>query len=125
VPRVESFVGKLAGGKRVYVRRLKGDESESPIVLAVYADVRGGGMTIVARFHDPPHPGDRQHMRCRNGLEHEWSCHWEDTGETMTPAEAARWNRHWWTHVGKHAAEIVELKPVAEHGANLKKYQPK
>lgn len=108
---VRTFRGRLASGKPVYVRKTKGDTSGARIALAVYADVRGGGMTLVARFHDPPLRGDR-HMRCDNGEEHEGSCSWVDAG-AMTPAEAARWNVHWWRHVARTAAEVVELEPVA------------
>jgi hypothetical protein len=106
-----TFKGKLASGKPVYVRRTKGDTSGARIALAVYADVRGGGMTLVVRFHDPPLPEDR-HMRCDNGDEHEGSCYWVSEAGPMTPAEAARWNAHWWRHVARTAAEVVELEPV-------------
>jgi hypothetical protein len=92
------------------VRRTRGDASDARIALAVYADVRGDGMTLVARFHDPP--------RCRHGLDHEGSCHWEDdTGGPMTPAEAARWNRHWRRHVARTAAEVVGLEPIGRRSS--------
>lgn len=108
-----TFRGRLASGKPVYVRRTKGDASGARIAFAIYADVRGNGMTLVARFHDQPLRGD-QYMRCRHGLAHEGSCWWEPADESMTSEEAARWCQHWWTHVGRRAAEVVTLEPVAQ-----------
>lgn len=122
------FVGRLESGARVYVYRSRNDQSDAPLAFAVFADTgRDGKMRIVARFHDPSQDADAspaRQMYCANGHEHKpYSCHWTRVPEQLSPREHARWSAHWWTHVGNTRAEVVELKPAGERGANLKRQQ--
>lgn len=110
-----SFVGRLASsGKRVYVRRLKGDATSDPIAFAVFADVgRNGKMVLVARFHDPFTMDVAHQMFCANGTDHGVSaCHWTRVSEPFTAEQAARWSAHWWSHVGNTPSEVVALVPT-------------
>lgn len=114
----DSFVGKLASGKRVYVKRLKGDESGLPITHAVFVDWSNDGkLRLVSRFHSSPTSTDSRTVNglfCANGMEHSQGlCNWTKSAEPIPVETAAKWNAHWWEHVGNHYAEVVELKPVA------------
>lgn len=111
----DSFVGHFASGKRVYVRRLKSDKSDAPIVFAVFADIgRNGKLVLVQRFRDQPGRHEDRQMYCANGFEHGKSaCHWTRVPEPISPHEAARWAAHWWTHVVEGVrAEVVALRPT-------------
>lgn len=113
-----SFVGRLASGKRVYVRRTQGDESNAPIAFAVFVDHdRDGRWQLVGRFHDPPQGTDAWSI-CAHGWEHGRSaCCWTSATERMSAWDVARWHAHWWTHVADTPAEVVALRSTIRSGA--------
>jgi len=112
-----SYVGRLAGGKRVYVRDKAG---EPPLRFAIYADVDGdGGRRLVGRTRaEPPRrPTTSGEMVCENGLEHlPGACCWRPFAGTMSAEDRAGWSRHWWTHVARKDAEVVAVVPVRSVG---------
>ncbi len=114
-PTCKNFVGYLANGKRVYVRRTKADRSVAPITFAVFATATHGKLTLVGRFHDPSTEtrGASRQMYCANGREHGTSaCCWTPLAAPISAQEAAHWYAHWWTHVAHARAEVVALTPT-------------
>lgn len=113
---MKTYTGKMASGKRVYVRDQK-PTGNSRLKFAIYAVTSGNSkLTLVGKVRD-------EHVRkmiCHNGLEHQDGvCHWAypggaGSGITISASEEAAWRAHWWRYVVNTTAEIVELKPVGE-----------
>lgn len=111
----KGYVGTLASGKRVYVY----DTRRGPLALAyaVFSDTKDDGvMRLVEKIYDTEH----REMTCQLGHDHDdmpgpHPCHWAfpAEGAKISAQEHAAWSAHWWRYVGKHRAEVVELKPVA------------